>query len=73
MSRAVPAPPRRHRIEAVTYDMRDMASMLKLSERTIGRLAAAGAIPGLIRVGKKSVRFSRSVVDRWIQQGCSKP
>jgi excisionase family DNA binding protein len=67
MSRAVPAPSRRDRIEAATYDTRDMAELLKLSERSIGRLAAAGEIPGLIRVGKKSVRFSRAVVDRWLK------
>lgn len=68
MSRAVLAPSRRHPIEAVTYDVREMAALVKLSERTIGRLAAAGSIPGLIRVGK-SVRFSRSVVDRWLEGG----
>jgi excisionase family DNA binding protein len=72
MSRAILAPRRRNPAEAATYDVRDMASMLKLSERTIGRMVAANAIPGLIRIGK-AVRFSRSAVDAWIKKGCPKP
>jgi excisionase family DNA binding protein len=66
MSRAALAPRRRHPAAAATYDIRDVASMTKLSERTIGRLAAAGAIPGLVRIGR-SLRFNRRLVDEWLQ------
>jgi excisionase family DNA binding protein len=66
MSRAVLAPRRRNPAEAVTYDTKDMASMLKLSERTITRLAAAKAIPGLVRIGR-NVRWNRRVVDEWLR------
>jgi len=66
MSRAVLAPRRRNPAAAATYDVRDMASLLKLSERTITRLAAVKAIPGLVRIGR-SVRFNRRVVDEWLE------
>jgi predicted DNA-binding transcriptional regulator AlpA len=72
MSRAVPARSRRNTVEAITYDGRDLASMLKLCDKTIARLSQAGLIPGRIRIGG-SVRYSRRLIDRWIEQGCPRP
>jgi excisionase family DNA binding protein len=54
------------------YDVKDLAFRLKISPRTVWRLSDGGLIPGKLRIGK-SVRFSRAVIDRWIEQGCPKP
>lgn len=66
MSQAVLAPAPRNPIQSVTYDVKDLACLLKLSERTIWRLSDGGVIPGKIRIGK-SVRWSKRVVDRWFE------
>jgi excisionase family DNA binding protein len=49
--------------------IKDVAEYLKVTERTIYRLAAAKKIPAF-KVGG-SWRFSRADIDRWIQQQSS--
>ncbi len=49
--------------------IKDVAEYLKVTERTIYRLAAAKKIPAF-KVGG-SWRFSRTDIDRWIQQQSS--
>jgi len=49
--------------------IKDVAEYLKVTERTIYRLAAAKKIPAF-KVGG-SWRFSRSDIDRWIKQQSS--
>lgn len=71
MSQAVLAPVPRSPIEAACYDASDLASMLKISVRTVWRLSDAGEIPGKLRIGK-SVRWSRRIVDSWFEKGCPK-
>lgn len=58
-------------VESVTYSVKDLSCLLKLSERTVWRLSDAGEVPGKIRIGG-SVRWSRAVVDSWIAKGCPK-
>ena len=49
--------------------IKDVAEYLKVTERTIYRLAAAKKIPAF-KVGG-SWRFSKTDIDRWIQQQSS--
>ena len=49
--------------------IKDVAEYLKVTERTIYRLAAAKKIPAF-KVGG-SWRFSRADIERWIQQQSS--
>lgn len=46
--------------------IKQIADLLKLSERTVYRLANKGEIPGF-RVGN-SWRFKRSLVEEWMDQ-----
>ena len=49
--------------------IKEVAEYLKVTERTIYRLAAAKKIPAFMVGG--SWRFSRADIDRWIQQQSS--
>ncbi|MFQ5463783.1 MAG: helix-turn-helix transcriptional regulator [Phycisphaerae bacterium] len=49
--------------------IKGLALRLRLSERQIRRLLAAGALPPPVRIGR-SVRFVPDVVDDWIAAGC---
>ena len=53
-------------IEGVILTIREVAAYLKVTERTIYRLAAAKQIPSF-KVGG-SWRFSRTDIDNWIQR-----
>jgi excisionase family DNA binding protein len=70
-SAILPAPP--NVTLAATYTVSDLAALLQLSERTVWRLTDGGLIPGKIRIGSKSVRWSKSVIDQWIASGCPRP
>lgn len=48
-----------------TYDVPDLAGLLKCSERHVRDLAAAGTIPGMIRFGRL-VRFHKGIVHDWL-------
>ena len=50
-------------------DVQQTAAFLQLSPRTVERLTAQNALPGFRRIGR-SARWSRTVLHRWIQQGC---
>ena len=47
----------------------DVAANLGCSPKTVRRLADAGKIPGLVRLGRL-VKFDLHVIDQWIEQGC---
>lgn len=51
--------------EAEILDLNEAAALYKVSSRTLGELAKAGAVP-CRRVGKQ-YRFSRAVLLEWIQ------
>jgi excisionase family DNA binding protein len=48
----------------------DIAEKLALSVRQIRRLDAAGKLPQPIRSLGRGKRWSESVIDEWIRQGC---
>lgn len=48
-----------------TYDTKDLAVLLKSSERHIRRMDALGEIPGRIKFGR-SVRYSKIKIDNWL-------
>lgn len=50
---------------AGVYDVRDLAKLLKCSDKTVRRMIDAGEIPGVRRV-RRLVRASRAVVDEWL-------
>jgi excisionase family DNA binding protein len=50
---------------AGTYDVPDLAGLLKCSERHVRDLATAGTIPGVIRVGRL-LRFHKGIVHDWL-------
>jgi excisionase family DNA binding protein len=54
---------------AVVYDTKDVAVMVKVSERQVRRWADARRIPGMIRIGRV-LRFRADDVDAWIARGC---
>jgi excisionase family DNA binding protein len=56
---------KRQALENGTYDVPDIAALLKCSERHVRRMIDAREIPGLIRVGRL-VRFSKRIVDDWL-------
>ena len=47
------------------YDVRDLARLLKCSDRHVRRMIDAGEVPGLRRFGRL-VRASKVVVDKWL-------
>jgi excisionase family DNA binding protein len=51
--------------EGGTYDVPDLATLLKCSTRHVRRMIDAGEVPGLIRFGRL-VRFHRGTVDAWL-------
>ena len=50
-------------------DVKTAALMLDLSAKTIRRMADAGKMPGVIRLGRL-LRFDLDLIHRWIDQGC---
>jgi excisionase family DNA binding protein len=50
-------------------DVNTAALKLNLSAKTIRRMADAGKMPGVIRLGRL-LRFDLCLLDRWIDQGC---
>ena len=56
---------KRREREAGTYDVPELAALLKCSERHIRNMADAGSIPGILRFGRL-VRFHREIVNNWL-------
>ena len=50
----------------------DFAKMMELSERTLARRCAEGAVPLPVRIGG-SVRWRRREIEAWIEAGCPHP
>lgn len=48
---------------------RQIAAMLGLSPQTIDRMAAAGSMPPVLKIGR-SKRWRRSDITAWIASGC---
>jgi excisionase family DNA binding protein len=56
---------KRQALEGGTYDVPDLAALMKCSTRHIRRMIDAREIPGIIRLGRL-VRFHRGIVDNWL-------
>ena len=52
--------------------MREVALVLNLSRSQVYELAAAGKLPGVIRIGN-STRVSRRMLTEWIEQTATRP
>jgi excisionase family DNA binding protein len=50
-------------------DIHAVARRLTVSERTVRRLVARGAMPAPVRLGAL-IRWRRADLDRWIEEGC---
>lgn len=51
--------------DSPTYDVEDMARILRLESEQVRRLARKGRLPPRVPVGRKWL-WSREIVDRWI-------
>jgi excisionase family DNA binding protein len=54
-------------LAAGTYDVPDIAKLLKCSERHVRDMAAEGVIPGVIRFGRL-IRFHKGIVHDWLTE-----
>jgi excisionase family DNA binding protein len=50
-------------------DVRDVASLLRNSTRSVYRLTASGRLPRPLKIGALN-RWSRAAVMGWLQAGC---
>jgi excisionase family DNA binding protein len=57
----------RSALDAGTYDVPDVAALLKCSERHVRNLAADHRIPGIIRCGRL-LRFHRGILNDWLTE-----
>ena len=53
----------------LTYSVVEAAAVSGCSPSLIYRLAAQGAIPGVIRIGQRRIVFSRQRFDDWLNTG----
>jgi excisionase family DNA binding protein len=49
--------------------VRDVATQLRCSTRTVYRLCDTGRMPPPVRLGSL-VRWNRAIVEQWIEDGC---
>ena len=61
---------KRQALENGTYDVPDLAALMKCSQRHVRRMVDAREIPGVIRFGRL-VRFSKQIVDQWLANGAT--
>lgn len=47
----------------------ELASVLRLTDKAIYRRAQRGEIPGVVRLGGRTLRFRREEILRWIDEG----
>ncbi|MEG0448994.1 MAG: helix-turn-helix domain-containing protein [Lysinibacillus sp.] len=48
--------------------VRELSSLINLSEATVYKMLREGVIPGRVKVGK-SVRFNKELVMNWLRNG----
>lgn len=58
---------RRKALEAGTYDVPELAALLKCSTRHVRHMTEGGNIPGVIRLGRL-LRFHRGIVNDWLRE-----
>jgi excisionase family DNA binding protein len=60
------------RVEPLLWSIDDLAYALNLSTRTIKRMARAGELPGVLKIGRRRL-FDRRRLEKWIDEGCPPP
>ena len=55
--------------DSILIDVKQLAAMVDLSQRTVWRLANAGWMPAPLKLGG-SQRWRKAEVSEWIAQGC---
>jgi excisionase family DNA binding protein len=50
-------------------DLPAAEALLRISQRTLRRMAAEGSIPGVVRVGRRLLFKHAALVD-WVARGC---
>jgi len=55
--------------EALLMDMRELAKLLKVSNRTVFSMRIHGEMPKPVKIGR-AVRWGRSEIMAWVQEGC---
>jgi len=59
-------------LQPLQLTIEQTAILTSYSVRTLKRLVADGAIPGVTRVGR-CLRFNRRAIERWLEEGCPRP
>jgi prophage regulatory protein len=59
-------------VTKVLVSAEELATMLRVSERTVWRLLSAHKIPRPLHIGG-SVRWRLAEVSKWIESGCPNP
>src|SRR5262249_13110848 len=76
---APPAPPKRRHalaaaIEPLLWSLTEAAAALRVSTRTLKRMAASDELPeGTVVYLARRRLFSRRVLERWVEGGCKAP
>jgi excisionase family DNA binding protein len=56
-------------LAALLDDLPSAEILLRISQRTLRRMAAVGSIPGVVRVGRRLLFRHSELVD-WVNRGC---
>jgi excisionase family DNA binding protein len=54
--------------EKALLNVRELAHYLGLSKTTVYQMARAGRLPGVCRMGRRSLRFVKSEIDKHISE-----
>lgn len=55
--------------EALLMDTREVAKLLKVSDRTVFSMHTSGEMPKAVRIGR-AVRWGRAEIKAWVDDGC---
>ena len=55
--------------EALLMDTREVAKLLKVSDRTVFSMHTNGEMPKAVRIGR-AVRWGRAEIKAWVDDGC---
>ncbi len=62
-------PKKREATDPALLTVVEVAQLLRITPDTVYRQAAAGALPGAVRVGRNTLRFKRRDLEAWIERG----
>jgi predicted DNA-binding transcriptional regulator AlpA len=61
-----------HQEQSALLKVQQLAALLQVSVRSVWRMRSAGKLPRPVEVGG-STRWSRAVIQQWIDRGCPDP